>query len=90
MFVMAFRFSAFQHFTQPLIHFAIPKAAAAAKPPISIVCNPLLQALIPVKLPFTNPNTNSAISVTITEIESACSFELATMYGNSGTSPPTT
>jgi hypothetical protein len=34
------------------ISLAIPKAAAAAKPPISSVCKPLRRGAVPVKWPF--------------------------------------
>ena len=50
---------------------AMPKAVAAAIPPISDVCNALRIGPAPVKWPFTYPKMTSAIKVTLTEVVSA-------------------
>src|SRR5215475_13691921 len=47
------------------------KAAAAARPPTSVVCSALRTGLAPVKCPFTQPNITRAPSVTATEVYSA-------------------
>ncbi len=50
----------------PIIR-AMANAAPAAAPPISIVWNPELHALIPVRRPLIKPNKKSAINVKTTE-----------------------
>lgn len=49
------------------INRAIAKAAAAANPPVRTVCSPPRRAAMPVNFALTNPNTNSATSVTPTD-----------------------
>ena len=46
---------------------AIPKAAAAANPPITRVWRPLRSGGVPVKCPYKAPKTNKATRVTTTE-----------------------
>ena len=59
-------------------------------PPITTVCDADLIGETPVNLPFTNPNTNNATSVTATEYHNAALAECSSRYGNSGIMPPAT
>ena len=56
--------------------------------PINAVCKALIMGRLPVKCPFANPNTSSAIMVTITEATTPSSAASNTMYGDNGTNPP--
>lgn len=53
------------------INRAIKNAAPAATLPIKAVCKALRNGRVPVKRPFTNPNTNKATSVRATEKSNA-------------------
>ena len=55
------------------IQRAMPKAAAAARPPMSMVCDPLRSMETPVNLPLTEPKTPRQIRVTIMDtIKARC------------------
>lgn len=64
-------------------------AAADASPPIATVWIPPRSGRMPVKVPLKYPKTKSASSVTATDVYSAVMSCGITMYGASGTSPPT-
>ena len=54
------------------IIFAITKAAPAARPPITIVCDAPRRGAVPVKRAFRYPNTPSAASVTAADHSNPC------------------
>src|ERR1051325_6793577 len=79
-----------------LVHFptgiarARKNAAAAARPPISSVCQALRPAPVSVTRPLIAPKTASATAVTVTEISNALVTDnWPKAYGERGMIPPT-